>query len=159
MAAGRNPAWMVLFVLLALGALGLVLHPGSGKSLVPWRSDVASARQVAMQSGKPLFLDFSASWCGPCQWMKSNTWTDRSVAQALDGFVPVAVDVDAQPELAAQYHVSVIPTMMVIDPRTAAVVKQTEGALSPEDFVHWLGKSPLSHESASVGVSGPLGRS
>ncbi|GEM_PF-1514209 len=150
---------MVLFVLLALGALGLVLHQGGGHPLVPWRSDVASARQVAMQSGKPLFLNFNASWCGPCQWMQSNTWTDRSVAQALDGFVPVAIDIDAQPGLAAQYHVSVIPTMMVIDPHTGAVVKQTEGALSPEDFVHWLGQIPLHHALASSGPSGPSGGS
>jgi len=150
---------MVLFVLLALGALGLVLHQGGGHPLVPWRSDVASARQVAMRSGKPLFLNFNASWCGPCQWMQSNTWTDRSVAQALDGFVPVAIDIDAQPGLAAQYHVSVIPTMMVIDPHTGAVVKQTEGALSPEDFVHWLGQIPLHHALASSGPSGPSGGS
>jgi thiol:disulfide interchange protein len=107
-------------------------------SPIPWRTDYESARQAAESVNQPLFLDFSATWCGPCQMMAQTTWTDASVAKALDGYVPVAIDVDAQGDIASKYGVSVIPTLLVVDPKTGEVVKRLEGALDSQAFKDWL---------------------
>jgi hypothetical protein len=46
--------------------------------------------------------------------MKHDVWPDRDVAAAVrDGYVPLLVDVDAQPDVAARYGISAIPSVLV----------------------------------------------
>ena len=127
-----------LFILLALGGVSLSMHTRD-REAVAFQSDFYAARKEAAANHKMMLVDFSAGWCSACDYMKQNIWSDRHVADALGGYVPVTVDVDAHPDLAKQYQVSELPTTMVIDPTTGAVVRGLEG--SPEtgqDFIAWL---------------------
>ena len=59
------------------------------------------------------FVDFFATWCGPC---KAFAPTLEAVAQAYEGRVDVVkVDVDAEPELARQFRVMSIPTLVLME--------------------------------------------
>jgi thiol:disulfide interchange protein len=127
-----------LFILLALGGVSLSMHTRD-RVLIPFQTDFDAARKQAAANHKMMLVDFSASWCTACDYMKENIWSDRHVADALRGYVPVTVDVDAHQDLAKQYQVSELPTTMVIDPTTGAVQRGLEG--SPEtgqQFIDWL---------------------
>ena len=76
-----------------------------------------------MHSEKLVLLDFWASWCGPC-WMVSPI-VDEIAAQRSDIKVG-KINVDEQPELAAQFGVMSIPTLVVM--KNGKVINQAVGA-------------------------------
>jgi thioredoxin 1 len=112
-------------------------HATSGNELVQWRKDYPSAQTEAAQSSRPMLVYFTASWCGPCRGMSEKTWSDRRVADELEGYVPVKIDVDENPRLAQQYNVSSIPRMLVVG-TDGNIQRDESGAMSPEDFLEWL---------------------
>ncbi len=85
---------------------------------IAWRTDFQAALREAQQTGKPVLLDFQASWCPPCQVMKHDVWPDPKVREAVNArYIPMAVDVDAAAnrEVVGRYDISSIPSIVVID--------------------------------------------
>lgn len=88
-----------------------------GTGTVHWRTSLPDAVKEATAAHRPLFLDFSAAWCGPCQEMVRETYKDRDVAQTLNAdFVPVLIDIDEHPDLADRYDAGAIPTLVILTP-------------------------------------------
>ena len=63
-----------------------------------------------LQSPVPVLLDFWASWCGPCRMLSPIV---DEVADERSDIKVGKVNVDEQPELAGQFKVMGIPTMVV----------------------------------------------
>lgn len=84
---------------------------------VAWRAGFAAAQAEAQAGGQLLFVDFQASWCPPCIVMAHDVWPDAEVGRQLAArFVPVSIDVDADPEgVADRYGIVGIPTLLVLD--------------------------------------------
>jgi thioredoxin 1 len=79
-----------------------------------------------------VLVDFWASWCGPCRMF--GPVFERASEQHADA-VFGKVDTEAQPELAARFGISSIPTLMVI--RDRVVLYAQPGAL-PEPALQQL---------------------
>ena len=79
--------------------------------------------QEVLNSDKPVLLDFWASWCGPCQMV--SPIVDEIAAERSDIKVG-KINVDQEPELAAQFGVVSIPTLVVM--KDGRIVNQAVGA-------------------------------
>ncbi len=105
---------------------------------IAWHGTLAEARSAAAESGRPVFVKFTASWCGPCQTMDRQTFPDSRVGEALAAFEAVKVDGDEHPDLLQQYSVTAYPTLLVLSP-SGEVLKRVEGALGPGQLLTFLG--------------------
>ncbi len=66
-----------------------------------------------VSNGKPSIVDFTASWCGPCQRMKP---IFHALAKDFrDDYNFITIDIDENPELANKYQVQAVPTFVFLD--------------------------------------------
>lgn len=68
------------------------------------------SREV-LDSDRPVLVDFWAPWCGPCRMMEPIV---ERIATEFDGqYVVGKVNIDDEVELAEQYRIMSVPTLMV----------------------------------------------
>ena len=90
--------------------------------------------QEVLQSAKPVLLDFWASWCGPCRML--SPVVDEVAEERTDVKVG-KVNVDEQPELAGEFGVMSIPTLLVFE--QGKLVRQAVGARPKAGVLDLLG--------------------
>ena len=80
-------------------------------------------------SEKPILIDFYADWCGPCRMVSPIV---DEIAEERDDIVVAKVNVDEENELASEFGVFSIPTLVVI--KNGKVINQSAGA-RPKDSI------------------------
>ena len=89
--------------------------------------------QEVLQSDVPVLVDFWADWCMPCKMVAPVL---EEMSKEYEGKLKIGeLDVDSQADLAAQYNVVSIPTLMVF--KGGEVVGQQIGA-APRDRLEKL---------------------
>lgn len=90
--------------------------------------------QVVLNTDKPVLIDFWATWCGPCR-MQGPIVED--VAEELGDTATVAkLNVDENPELAAQFSVMSIPTLVFL--KDGKIVGQRVGVTPKAELLSIL---------------------
>ena len=77
-----------------------------------------------MDSDKTVLLDFWATWCGPCRMISPVL---EEVAQEREDVKVCKIDVDKEPELAQQFQIMSIPTLIVME--QGRIVNKALGAM------------------------------
>lgn len=79
--------------------------------------------ETVKSSEKTVLLDFYADWCGPCRMVSPIV---DEIAEERDDLLVGKVNVDNEPELAEQFGVFSIPTLVVM--KNGEIVNQSTGA-------------------------------
>lgn len=95
--------------------------------------DKYNFQNEVMESDKPVLLDFWAPWCMPCRMV--GPILEEIAAERSDIKVG-KINVDEQPELAGQFQVMSIPTLLVI--KDGKIVNQSVGAMQKEAILAML---------------------
>lgn len=90
---------------------------------------------LATNSEKTVLLDFYANWCGPCRMVLPIV---EQIAEENPQYFVGKINVDEQPELAQEFGVSTIPTLVVM--KNGKVVEQSVGAKQKAQILAMLEK-------------------
>ena len=86
--------------------------------------------EEVLNSEKPVLVDFWASWCGPCRMVVPIV---EKIAEEYPEYKVVKVNVDEEPELAAQFEVMSIPSLMIF--KNGEVVNKSVGAKNKQQIL------------------------
>ncbi len=96
--------------------------------------DNNSFDEGVLKAAEPVIVDFWAEWCGPCKMIAPAL---EEISAEMGGKVKIAkVNIDENPEIAAQYGVRSVPTLIVF--KDGEVADMKVGAVPKSALSSWI---------------------
>lgn len=103
---------------------------------VEWiHDDLPAALALAQETGKPVFIDLYADWCGPCVMLSEDYFSRDDYKEVLSQCILLKINVDNNPDLAQRYRAQSIPTLILADASGSEIDRITGVMGSPEEFL------------------------
>jgi thioredoxin-related protein len=132
------------FLAISLASIAFLLNevtPAAAQD-VRWRHDYSAARRESVETGKPLFVDFSTESCFWCKKLDAVTWRDPKIVKRLnEQFIPVKLDGEKETGLVKSLQIDGYPTLIVATAE-GKVVGRHAGFLDAAQMTSLLGKAP-----------------
>ena len=146
---------LLLAVPLAHAQSNLPSDPAKEPILVRWPERLPDFLREGLaqskETGKPILLDFSAKWCGPCKHMERKVFPHPRVASELNNWILIKIDRDKHPDLARSFSVTALPSFFLLS-KDHEIMSKSVGLQIPFDFVDWLTMS-RNRESDAIMVA------
>lgn len=105
---------------------------------VSWRNNLDAAKIEATQANKLVLLHFYTSTCGPCRMLDENVFSQAQIGDSIEqNYVPVKVNADEAPALAAAFRVERVPSEIVLTPQ-GNVIASLSCPQNPSEYIGQL---------------------
>jgi thioredoxin-related protein len=117
---------------------------GGQTAMIAWlhpttMAEVDAAFDSAQAKGQPVFLFWTASWCPPCNQVKSTVFTREEFITRTRSFVPLYIDGDTPggQAIGKRFKVSAYPTMVLLSPKREELTRLA-GSVEPSRYLQLL---------------------
>jgi thioredoxin 1 len=151
---GWTKADFVFLLVIVASIVTVVLLKSNGSAaptpeLFAQHVSLPAASQESAETGKPVLVLATASWCGPCQAFKRGALSDPEVAKVItDNAIPVYLDIDEHPEAASMFGVQSIPTLLLLKD---GMVVDRAGKMSSARTIEWVNAAVKKSAANSAG--------
>ncbi len=92
-------------------------------------------QKEVIENKKVILVDFFATWCPPCQML---TPVLEKIADSRAGYEIVKVNIDENQELAIEYGIEVVPTMLIFE--SGVIKEELVGFIEEEKIIEKMSK-------------------
>jgi thiol:disulfide interchange protein len=131
---------------------------GARSEELVWAASMASAREMAATTSRPIFIDFTGYTCTNCRWMEANIFTRPDVRQRFEQYVLVRLYTDGRGEEYVRnqamqkdsFGTVALPLYVVLSPGGETIATFPGLTRDPQEFVRFLDQG-LQGETRNVG--------
>ena len=127
----KSVAWATSAVLMIL--LADCSKPKPMPTEITCVKDFDQAKALALQSNKPMIIDFYTDWCKWCRELDTTTFADSQVIAMSEDNIFVKINADKDSDLAQSYGIQGYPTIVIARPN-GEEIDQIKGYVAPVDF-------------------------
>jgi thioredoxin len=117
-----------------LAMIGMILFFSIFCNIMSVKKQFSSFQDLLNNANRPVLVDFYATWCGPCQMMVPVL--EQVGVQLRDRVQVVKIDTDKYPQLATQYQIQALPTLVLF--KNGQPVERIEGAMQAPQLIQQL---------------------
>ena len=98
------------------------------------KKNFSSFNDLLANCDRPVLVDFYANWCGPCQMM--SPILEEVGAKMKDRLQIVKIDTEKYPQLASQYQIQALPTLVLF--KDGKAIERIEGVRQAPQLIAYL---------------------